>query len=80
MSDKTKMTKTEAKEIRTEAWAGKLVDYAEGADTAEDVQRSKLKVVGEKMQMLGARGGERAGTAHQALQDALGHLHHVGQK
>lgn len=34
----------EAKEIRTEAWAGKLVDYAEGADTAEDVQRSKLKV------------------------------------
>lgn len=34
----------EAKEIRTEAWAGKLVEYAEAADTAEDVQRSKLKV------------------------------------
>ena len=34
----------EAKEIRTEAWAGKLVESAEAADTAEDVQRSKLKV------------------------------------
>ena len=34
----------EAKEIRTEAWAGKLVEYAEAADTLEDVQRSKLKV------------------------------------
>jgi hypothetical protein len=34
----------EAKEIRTEAWAGKLVEYAEAADSAEDVQRSKLKV------------------------------------
>jgi hypothetical protein len=34
----------EAKEIRTESWAGKLVEYAEGESTAEDVQRSKLKV------------------------------------
>lgn len=34
----------EAKEIRTEAWAGKLIEYAEGVDSAEDVQRSKLKV------------------------------------
>lgn len=34
----------EAKEIRTEAWAGKLMEYAEAADTAEDVHRSRLKV------------------------------------
>ena len=34
----------DAKEIRTEFWAGKLVDYAEGENSAEDVQRSKLKV------------------------------------
>lgn len=34
----------EAKEIRTEAWAGKLIDHATGADIAEDVQRSRLAV------------------------------------
>lgn len=34
----------EAKEIRTEAWAGKLIDHAIGADVTEDVQRSKLVV------------------------------------
>ena len=34
----------DAKETRTEAWAGKLVEYAEAKDAAEDVQRSKLKV------------------------------------
>lgn len=39
----------EAKEIRTEAWAGKIIEYAEGKDadgndTMEDVSRSKLKV------------------------------------
>lgn len=34
----------EAKELRSEAWAGKLVEYAEGCDSIEDVQRSKLKV------------------------------------
>ncbi len=37
----------EAKEIRSETWAGKLVEYAEGVGTGnvpEDVQRSKLKV------------------------------------
>lgn len=39
-----KETYREAKEIRTEAWAGKIIEYAEAADSAEDVQRSKLKV------------------------------------
>jgi hypothetical protein len=34
----------EAKEIRTEAWAGRLIDHAVGADLAEDVQRSKVAV------------------------------------
>lgn len=34
----------EAQEICTEAWAGKALEYAEGADSLEDVQRSKLKV------------------------------------
>lgn len=34
----------EAKEIRTEAWAGKLIDHAVGADMIEDVQRSRLAV------------------------------------
>lgn len=39
----------EAKEIRTEAWAGKIIEYAEGKDadgndSMEDVSRSKLKV------------------------------------
>lgn len=34
----------EAKELRTESWAGKLVEYAEAADSMEDVNRSKLKV------------------------------------
>ena len=34
----------EAKELRSEAWAGKLIEYAEGENTLEDVNRSKLKV------------------------------------
>lgn len=39
----------EAKEIRTEAWAGKIIQHAEGVDddgngTMEEVQRSKLIV------------------------------------
>ena len=34
----------EAKEFRTEAWAGKIIEYAEAVDSEEDVQRSKLKV------------------------------------
>ena len=34
----------EAKEIRTEAWAGKIIEHAVASDSAEDVQRSKLIV------------------------------------
>lgn len=34
----------EAKEIRTEAWAGKIIEHATSTDVAEDVQRSKLIV------------------------------------
>lgn len=34
----------DAKEVRTEAWAAKLIEYCGGEDTLEDVQRSKLKV------------------------------------
>jgi len=34
----------EAKEIRTEAWAGKIIQHAVASDNAEDVQRSKLIV------------------------------------
>lgn len=34
----------EAKEVRTEVWSGKLVEYAEAADSMEDVARSRLKV------------------------------------
>jgi len=34
----------EAKEIRTEAWAGKIIQHAVASDSAEDVQRSKLIV------------------------------------
>ena len=34
----------EAKELRTEWWAGRIIEIAEAEDTAEDVQRSKLKI------------------------------------
>lgn len=34
----------EAKEIRTEAWAGEIIKHAKSDDSAEDVQRSKLIV------------------------------------
>jgi len=34
----------EAKELRTEWWAGRMIEIAEGSDTAEDVQRSKLQI------------------------------------
>lgn len=34
----------ESKELRTEAWAGRMVKYSEASDTAEDVSRSRLKV------------------------------------
>jgi hypothetical protein len=33
----------EAKELRTEWWAGRVIEIAEG-DDLEDVQRSKLKI------------------------------------
>lgn len=32
----------EAKEIRTEAWAGRIIEEAEGVDSTNDVNRSKL--------------------------------------
>ena len=32
----------EAKEVRTEVWAGRIIDHAEASDTIEDVSRSKL--------------------------------------
>lgn len=32
----------EAKEIRTEAWAGRIIEEAEGVNTLNDVNRSKL--------------------------------------
>ena len=34
----------EAKELRTEWWAGRIIEIAEAEDAAEDVQRSKLKI------------------------------------
>ncbi len=34
----------EAKELRSEWWAGRIIEIAEGSDTAEDVQRSKLQI------------------------------------
>jgi hypothetical protein len=34
----------EAKEIRAEWWAGRIVEIAEAEDSAEDVARSKLKI------------------------------------
>jgi hypothetical protein len=34
----------EAKAIRTEAWAGKIIEHATATDSMEDVQRSKLIV------------------------------------
>lgn len=34
----------EAKEIRTEVWAAKIIDIAEASDTLEDTTRSKLKI------------------------------------
>jgi hypothetical protein len=34
----------EAKEIRTEAWAGKIIEHAIAENTTEDVQRSTLIV------------------------------------
>jgi hypothetical protein len=34
----------EAKELRTEWWAGRMIEIAEGGDTTEDVQRSKLQI------------------------------------
>ena len=32
----------EAKEVRTEAWAGRIIEEAEGIDSVNDVNRSKL--------------------------------------
>jgi hypothetical protein len=32
----------EAKEVRTEAWAGRIIEEAEGIESANDVNRSKL--------------------------------------
>ena len=34
----------EAKELRTEWWAGRIVEIAEADDALEDVARSKLKI------------------------------------
>jgi hypothetical protein len=34
----------EAKELRTEWWAGRIVEIAEAEDSVEDVARSKLKI------------------------------------
>jgi len=34
----------EAKELRTEWWAGRIIEIAEADDTLEDVARSKLKI------------------------------------
>lgn len=34
----------EAKELRTEWWAGRIIEIAEADDTAEDVARSKIKI------------------------------------
>lgn len=34
----------EAKALRTEVWAGKLIEYSEATDSFEDIQRSKLKI------------------------------------
>lgn len=34
----------EAKELRTEWWAGRIIEIAEADDTVEDVARSKLKI------------------------------------
>lgn len=34
----------EAKELRTEWWAGRIIEIAEADDSAEDVARSKIKI------------------------------------
>lgn len=43
--DATRMERyKEAKELRTEWWAGRLVEIAEADDSVEDVARSKLRI------------------------------------
>ena len=54
----------EAKELRTEWWAGRIIEIAEADDTVEDVARSKLKIDTYKW-LMGADNRKTYGEAKQ---------------
>ena len=41
----------DAKELRTEAWAGEIIEIADASDSMEDVNRSKLRIDSRKWLM-----------------------------
>ncbi|MCA3159985.1 MAG: hypothetical protein ING31_10420 [Burkholderiales bacterium] len=54
----------EAKELRTEWWAGRIVEIAEAEDSVEDVARSKLKIDTYKW-LMGADNRKQYGDVKQ---------------
>jgi hypothetical protein len=54
----------EAKELRTEWWAGRIIEIAEADDTVEDVARSKLKIDTYKW-LMGADNRKQYGESKQ---------------
>jgi hypothetical protein len=54
----------EAKELRTEWWAGRIIEIAEAEDSIEDVARSKLKIDTYKW-LMGADNRKQYGEAKQ---------------
>lgn len=54
----------EAKELRTEWWAGRIIEIAEADDTVEDVARSKLKIDTYKW-LMGADNRKTYGESRQ---------------
>jgi hypothetical protein len=54
----------EAKELRTEWWAGRIIEIAEAEDSIEDVARSKLKIDTYKW-LMGADNRKQYGESKQ---------------
>jgi hypothetical protein len=54
----------EAKELRTEWWAGRIIEIAEAEDSIEDVARSKLKIDTYKW-LMGADNRKQYGESRQ---------------
>jgi hypothetical protein len=54
----------EAKELRTEWWAGRIIEIAEAEDSIEDVARSKLKIDTYKW-LMGADNRKQYGDSKQ---------------